>query len=434
MVKGEFWLYFNQNPIFGISIIFIVNIFCFLFYRKYIYSVLDPLVLFILMSASGYSVVFILKHFDIISNRIYLNFLLTQCSFMIGFKFFKPINLKKKQVKKIVISRLCKILFVMSIFLYIVSQLIVYTKVGIPLLMESRLEAFTGGYGFGIFSRILYVTEPILISIATVSIFQKKERKNFFYKITLLIILTNSVLSGSKYEGIEMVFTVFFVFLFLKRSWNPKGTKKVLKINFKIFCILLFIIFSVIIIIQIQLNTNFGKGNSISPFMVLAMRFVNTGDIYMMSYPYENYLIAEKANGIIALFSPILGTLRLIEWEKLPNAIGLQLFQKMHETQLIAGPNTRHNIFGLFYFGFYGSIIFSYFAGLCASFLRNKLYYLVRNNMIGMLIFILMAKDSLNFETDPVSLVSNFLSIILIFPFLYFISLIIDYSLERIEK
>jgi hypothetical protein len=165
----------------------------------------------------------------------------------------------------------------------------------------------------------------------------------------------------------------------------------------------------------------------------LFMRFINTGDVFYMSYVDNSLQFLDKGSGFLALFKAPLGALRIVSWDQLPVNLGLQLFWYHYDTDLMSGPNSRHNVFGLFYFGFYGSILFSFFVGFVTSYLRNVLFYKIKRNMTGMVIYVFMAMISPFLSQDfPGLALDKFLSFFIIFPVLYFFSLIVyDISKRR---
>lgn len=411
-------------------IIVIIN---FVIFRKYIYSIFDPFVLGLFSSSLAYSVVFILYFLNLISDYYFFSFIATQTAFFIGFLLVKPIDIKKvirkSRVTKLEYSLTAKYLYFISVILYVSSQLFVYYKVGIPLLMRSQLDTFVGGSGFGMFNRILTVTSIVVTSITIYRIFfinKKSSMYNFLNYLILSFIIVVAILSGSKSSVLSLVFIIFFVILFnykVNNKQNKEIIKKMRKLQWKFFFIA---IAAAIFIIFIQAFVAYGSDNSINPLISLVMRFVDTGDVYMYSYP-NNFLAGmTHANPFIALFKDFLGMFRILRWNEMPQHLGQQLYQTMFHTDAIKGPNARHNVFGLFYFGPVWSIYFSLILGIVVSFLRNKLYFLVPSTVMGMVIYILLAKFALGLEADPPYTLSNYNSIFVVFSIIYLVSFVLS--------
>ena len=238
------------------------------------------------------------------------------------------------------------------------------------------------------------------------------------------------MLSGSKSSFLNLIFVIFFISLFNYKvaDKNVKNIlKQIRKTQWKLF---LFAVISTIIIIALQSFLKYGDKEIIHPLLKLIMRFVNTGDIYMLAYPNDFLEHMEEGNFFLALFKDIIGMFRFMSWDELPAHIGLQLFQAHYNTDLIMGPNARHNVFGLFYFGPIWSIYFSFLIGIIISYLRNKLFFKVNSSVMGMVIYIIVAKSALAFEADPPYSISVYLSIIIIFIPLFLLSTM----LSKIKK
>lgn len=438
MGKGEFWGYYLTNIDIGLMYGALLIVLNFIILKKYIYSVFDPFVYGVVTSSLAYSVVFFLYHMGLISDYYFFSFVLTQTAFFIGFFVFKPINIKKNKetskVSRLRYSTVAKYLYVLSVLLWIFSQLFVYYKVGIPLFMDSRLETFAGGTGFGIFGRIIPVTSSIAIIIAMYKIFILHSYKSVIHKyfdyFVILFTIIVAFLSGSKGALLGMIFTMFFIILFNYRAFSDKSIiKKIKNIKRKQRIIFLLAIGAAFFTIIVQFTLKYGDKN-VNPLIPLMMRFVNTGDVYMYAYPNGFIENMQGGNPILALFKDFFGMLRLISWEELPKHIGLQLYQDMHNTDDIKGPNARHNVFGLHYFGVIGSLILSFLLGMLTSYLRNKLYYKVNISVLGMVTYILLAQKALAFESDPPYIISQYVSIFIVFLPLLFIS----YLLAIVQK
>lgn len=80
--------------------------------------------------------------------------------------------------------------------------------------------------------------------------------------------------------------------------------------------------------------------------------------------------------------------------------LGFQLFQYHYDVDIMTGPNSRHNVFGLFYFGFLGSIIFSFLVGYLSSFFRNVIFYRVNGSVTGLISYVSLAMIAPFFAQD----------------------------------
>lgn len=100
---------------------------------------------------------------------------------------------------------------------------------------------------------------------------------------------------------------------------------------------------------------------------------------------------------------------------------------------MLQGPNARHNVFGLIYYGFFGSIFFSYCLGVVLSFIRNKLPYILRANFFGGAIFTYLMCRGASIDTDPMLTITYFDNIVFIIPVLFIMYLLLI-ELLRIKK
>lgn len=437
MTRSEFWLEYANNMEYGIFWFVFIGIIYYIIFRKYVYSILDPFALHLVMAVGGYSTVFFMYQFDIINDYYFQSFLFTQLAFISGFLVIKPITIKSilKHQRKNLLAETSSTYFMYYLLfaLYIVSQFFTYYINGIPLLMESRLETYSGGSGFGIFGRIIEVSNIVILVVAFYNIFFKNKSNSMFDKVVIFVVVINSILSGSKSAIIYIFFILFFVLFFNFRTANIKIVFFKNKFDKNKWWIILFATIVVLVIINIQVATKFGSDNTMNPLAVLLMRFINTGDVFFLAYPDGFINNAESANPLLALFSSLIGTFRILPWDVLPNSISLQLYQDLYHTDLIEGPNTRHNIFGLFYFGNILSIFFSFLLGYLISYVRNKLYFIVPPSINGMILYILLAINIVVFEADPVMAVSNFVSILIVFFPIYIVARILSFNQKKFK-
>jgi hypothetical protein len=166
------------------------------------------------------------------------------------------------------------------------------------------------------------------------------------------------------------------------------------------------------------------------------MRFLNTGDIYYLSWVNNmiSYINTDWKDGILALLSDPLGALRVMSRDELPIHLGLQVAWLVNNSDNIDGPNLRHNVFGLAYFGFYFSILYSFMLGFLIGFIRNILFHRLKANIISLSFYCLLFQTSVFIAQDFSSLaVSYFFSILIIFPMLIFLSVVFS-SASKTKK
>jgi len=400
------------------SIIFYVSLF-----RKFYLSVLDPFMFSLLYSVFGFSVVWFLVCTDNINSRYLASYLFTQVAFWAGLFTFRP--LKKQQVMAPAKMWLLedqdileKSLFIVSSGIYIAAQLLSYKVIGIPLLIGSHIDLYNGSGGWGLLGRLLDIVKSCAIFMLIGFLF-KRQSSLFFhvYKyFFLLIVLVFFALAGSKGEFMALGFLVF-CFLLLNANRLKAAMMGMRKLEFIIIgAALCFAFFTIMVLPD---SENIGYSNT----GYFAFRLVSSGDAYFFAYPNGNIEQISGAHPFLALFGDLFSTVRIIPRDQQPQVLGLQLFRMFSDMDVITGPNARQNVFGYVYFGFFGCIIFSYIIGFTLGIVRNKLFYLLRTNIFGQLAFVYLYLNLSAIETDPPMAISNLENVLLIFPFVFIISI-----------
>lgn len=417
----------------NISLFFSLLIFSFclhyFLFRSQVKSILDPYFLAVISSVFCFTVVFLLYFTDNISFYLILSYSLTQLGFVLGLYTFSAKKLSFNDNAKIIIPNNkgnSLIAFYFFSFIYLVSQCIIYKLKGIPLFMESRLETFASGGGTGVLGRISDVSSVFSLYAFFLVIKIDKFRISEVYKyIVLGLIFVTFFLSGSK-SSFLIVFNVFWCYIvFAKiKGGNYLVYFKLMKDNIKLILVFSIIIVCFIIYVQSS-NPNNAGDNTLNPFLALCLRLVHSGDIYWYAYPNNVYLKIPSNQWFAALFNDTLGLLRIQDWSKLPEAIGITFKNIHHPSDIPQGPNARHNVFGLIYYGFFGSIFFSYCVGVVLSFIRNKLPYILRADIFGGATFTYLMCRGASIDSDPMLTITYFDNIVFILPILYVLYLML---------
>jgi hypothetical protein len=358
-------------------------------------------------------------------GRYLASYLLTQVAFWAGLFTFRP--LKKQALivsaKTWVFEDQClfeKSLFIISSGIYIIAQLISYKVVGVPLLIGSHIDIYNSSGGWGILGRILDVVKPCAIFMLIYFLF-KKQPSVFFnaYKYCFLfVVLLFFALAASKGEFMALGFLVF-CFLILNASRLKDIFSRMRRLEIIIISAALCFAFFTILVLPDSENIGYSSTG------YFAFRLVSSGDAYFFAYPNNNIEQINGAHPFLALSGDIFSTVRIIPRDQQPQILGLQLFRMFSDLDIITGPNARHNVFGYVYFGFYGSIVFSYLIGLTLGFVRNKLFFRLRRSLLGQLLFVYLYLHLSAIETDPPMAISNLENVLLIFPFILGLSIFV---------
>lgn len=405
----RYWLYIACLLI-SISVYIVV-------YKGYVKTIFDPLFISLTYSSFGSAIVLFLFATHSIPFSIFLNFLLTQVAFSIGLFCFRGSEQLNIQLPRHTPRNLKQINSCYFFFgcVTIICHLITYKTRGIPLFLPSRLEAFSGGSGIGIIARFIDTT--LLSSILCyyyLLAFNKEIRITVLHHLLFATIVLFLILSGSKSAFLNLIFCLFCLTRFYPTV--KERIKRVFPISILQNKWLLGLtgLASALIIITLEENET-----PLNPIQELGLRFISSGDTYYMAYPNGVYKLIDGAHGFKALFLDFLGFFRIYSWNELPEAIGIELAQYHHWGDIVWGPNARHNLFGLIYYGFAGSIIFSFVIGAVVAFFRNKMLTLSGNNIFFFLLYSMAYIKVTFMETDPMLALTYLNNILIIFPILF---------------
>ena len=421
MNNYEFYDIALNNISLFISLLFFSVFIHYIIFRSLVKSILDPYFLAVISSVFCLTVVYLLYFTSNISFYLFMSYNLTQLGFILGIFTFKhkiPINKKKNLItEKSNNNSLIAFYFFSAV--YIISQCIIYKLKGIPLFMESRLETFSSGGGAGVLGRISDVSSIFSLYAFFLVIKIDKFRISEIPKyLILLLIFITFFLSGSK-STFLIVFSVFWCYIIFTQI---KGGDYLVYLQLMKKNIKWIILFSIVIstfIIYVQSNPDNAGENTLNPFLALCLRFVHSGDIFWYAYPDNVYLKIPSNQWVAALLHDTFGFLRIQDWSNLPEAIGITLKDIHHPSDVLQGPNARHNVFGLIYYGFFGSIFFSYSLGVFLSFVRNKLPYILRADIFGGATFTYLMCRGASIDGDPMLTITYFDNIVFILPLLY---------------
>lgn len=418
LVESNFPLY--------LGCLLLVSIVYYFLYRKIVFTILDPFFIYIVSTVFAIADVLIMAFTKAIKPYYISSFLFSQSAFLLGFYTLKGFSNKKinfKLVKNLDFSKskgtvICIVFFV----IFFVVQCTVYYLRGIPILFDSRLDYYNEGGGFGVMARILGVLSMFvcfLIFKIAIDNFKTLSTSTWFaLAFMFLFYLLTQVLSGGK-SAVLTPITILFSYLYI--SDRKHLIKKISKKYF--FLIVLFSLSLVSVIILIQS----GDDSQPPPWLALIYRLVVSGDVYWYVYPNDvikTYHI--KANGFVWLFNDFLGLFRLISWSDLGTHPGIYFYNYHHPTDATRGPNIRHNVFGLMYFGYYGGIFYSFCLGLMLSFFRFVLVALKSKNIFFKFSVVYLFINCTMIEPDVTLFFLSLNNLLIMLPILFLITVFIQ--------
>lgn len=390
-------------------------------YRKIIVNLINPIFLPVVYSAIGSATVFTLFFSGNMSSYLFNSFCFTQLAYLTGvfslryLTIGKPLALNRLQerfdfsIDKILLGKIALYVFVL---IMVVVHLIIYKTKGIPLFQVSRLEVFADGSGFGLYSRFSDVSIVAVIYLYFCFYFYKVGFKSHYHLFILLAFLF-LLLSGSKTALLTIPF-ILFCFLLLHNSSEEVKNHYLIK-NLKSIILITFGLAIAFVTLVITIQSNTLENDDLAAFSLL-LRFVHSGDTFWYSYPNSVILKYQNSHGLQALFNDFLGFTRIYKWDELPPNLGLQLIRYHHTGDGIFGPNARHNVFGIAYFGFYGSIFFSFLIGMVVSFAIHILPLIFKFAFISGIFFCIAFMSLISLELDPMLAMTSFDNALIIFP------------------
>lgn len=407
MSTTDFLVLINDNiDIYLLTFIFTIILY-YVIFRKCVFTIIDPFLITLLYSSFATSVVLFLFCCKQIDLYMLSSFVFSQVALWLGYFVYKPMKLNDFSNELNILRKSSKFkiyVFIVSSFLYTILMLYTYIKIGIPLFMPSRLALFSEGGGIGFIGRVISIYGTISLFFLFYLHDCKDKPCNTYIKIYFCFYIVTLFLSGSK-STVLNIFIVYFAYLLCYGSkkqilWIKKHQYKV------IGCVVL----SAMIVILLQ------SGTEDNPILSFIIRLVSSGDVFYMSYPNKVILDIDNSNSLTLLFGEFLGTFRFVSWNDIPRPLGMQLFEYHSGYDASIGPNSRHNIIGLFVFGYYGGILFSFLVGLLVSYIRSKFFLLkVNHRPILSIFFIALYSSVVASETDITLLIAQVVNLIISF-------------------
>lgn len=357
----------------------ILSIFLFIgyliLYRKFIYSIVDPLFIFVFTTA--FSSVLVMQ---VLTSWVDIaHFFLCQISLWLGFLFSN----KKKQV---LLNNNCNTTFdfkdirileyttYILLFFYVLSNLIVAQVKGFALLSENPSSAKVSYFqnGFGIFRKVNWGIGTF-ISTSLFFLYLKKNSIWFLYFLLVVILFTS--LEGSKSSLLRILFSIGAVFYHPAFKYKRSLLKKFKQYLPLSFAAVLSVFFTVLI------KENDTIDNALIAFIRRLLYSADSVLFFFNSANIEYFSKFSFFEYISRLTNPILGFFRIQPYqEALGNIMVENTLPPGVYPDVIVGPNTPFYIEGRIYFGFWGAILYSLLVGYIYGYLRSYYFSIVSAN------------------------------------------------------
>jgi len=403
----------------------------FLIVRKRILSVFDPLLFNLIFASFGAAVVLFLFLTGEIQRYFFLQFCATEFLYLICLVAIPRSHKDKKLEDRLLTTphsrRFLQGLYLSSAAIFSVSQISAYAVGGIPLFSDnSRLQYYTGGSGFGLLYRVISVSSFFCWYLLIYRfVYRWKIRYwpvigDFF---VLFLLVAGAILSGSKSTFITVAFLIFYFRLIHRRTPQYPPTRDRWLSSLQ-RTVLLTTSLGALLVLVISGQAD-GLATAAGAF---AYRLAVSGDTYFMAYPHNTLSALNPGNPIFAFFSGPLETFRLVAPGSLPEPIGFQLFRAATGMPGLFGPNPRHNVFGLVYFGLWGSMIYSAVLGLSVGLVRNVGLRFIKIGGFSELVFVLCAISVVSVNTDVNAFIGPVTDLLLMSPVLLGLAFGLSYA------
>lgn len=370
-------------------------------FRKYVHGVLDPFFFVLFMTVFAYAIPVFLYLTDNCSMRNFSYFLISESFFWIGFALFYGTRTNFSKYGITNESVLLSHIFHLSLFIYVVSKIYTYLFIGIPLLMEYRLDIYSEANGLGILGRLADFSASFLLIYS----FYLRDKGQKKYLLIFALIFVNSILTGSK-SAILVFFQSYFIYAYFYGGEVPRFNKKY---------VVLLLLFPVAILLLSASGVEDLEAAGLGFFV----RMIANGDVFWYAYPNDVIDRINVINPFTNFFVGILGPFRLIDYQSVEPSIGAlinwEIEPSLYGTN--AGSNARPAIAGWIYFGWYG-ILFSFLLGCFVSYLIYHIRKYFSQSLLGIILYGFLYQSVITFIIDP-SLGFNYLSNFLINVIIY---------------
>jgi hypothetical protein len=392
-----FFTLLSEHLIWYLTCLVVVTACVYYLMRRHFFSVIDPLFYMLIVNETFcIADVLFMFHFGMIDTRIAVNYLLTESALFIGILQFGAITRSASPLPLPATGRPALALRVvcgLSLVSFVALNLLVYAERGIPILQVSRLEIYRK-QGWGILDRLFDVFLVIIIYYL-MDVLRRRRWKPLEWS-SLLIVVAIEILSGAKIAVLELFFMAGLAGYFT-------GTAKTyFSLRSKYFRIgLLLAITGAFAVVTIQRNGMEQDEQQLSSLDMLVIRLVTSGDAFILAYPNGYVEQLDGRNPLGAVLKEYLTTFRIARPEELPTHIGVQISEHFTGNGDESQTNAKHNLFGFVYFGFWGSILYSYLVGSLIGLVRYILRKKLPRNWVGGIIFILMSLGTIGMINEP---------------------------------
>ncbi|GAB4036928.1 O-antigen polymerase [Spirosoma jeollabukense] len=341
-----------------------------LLYKKYIYSIFDPLFLYVFtLSFSSVLVVNVLA--DSQPNFAY-HFFWCQLFFFSGFSIITYIyqntteESKTNDLSKFNDYKTFRVILYILCALFFLTNIVLFVTKGFALLSEdpsdAKVENFTKG--FGLIARINKSVGVFVLTGLFFSLYYKPKTTDF---VLIIISIALKSLTGAKSAFVDVVITAALIANHSVFRYNRKITSA-LKLMTPLGIVGIFIVSFTVFI-----KESTDSEQAVLKF-VLRLLYGADSTLYFYRPVNEQYFAQFRFWEYPAyLFNSILSFFRLVPGiEANGNVMVLNVIE--NQSLVFSGPNTPYYIEGQIYFGYYGAYLYSLVIGACFAYSREVFF------------------------------------------------------------
>ncbi len=406
-----------------LMVIFLFVLFFFsklLFLKKHIYSLFDPLFLFLVFNTCSLITVFFVCFYKDNFHGFY-DFLIFDICFFLPAIFIKPINFRLYRASfSLVVNNDGYLFYKIIASIFIIPTFLLWFTRGVPLFAENVTDAkvllYAGGFGV---VRYIHFILPLYLFFVGVLFFldtngnvKKSIIKKTFILILLMFVFLFFLTSGSKSGIVPMLFCLAFA-----NECYPESNKYFLikKILILFLLIAIALVFVVLVFSGLQ-----ETGIIEAAFTALGIRLLASGDLFYFWYEFnlEN-TYTPNFNLTNYVFQPLFSMLGITSHEYPLGAIIMNEATGYPITSF--GPNAQLPVVMALAWGPL-KYLGAFFAGTSLFLLRYKSFYFMRKfGSGGAILFSLVFFYVSSIYTDVNYFLSMLYSFLILFAPLYII-------------
>ena len=283
---------------------------------------------------------------------------------------------------------------------------------------SNKLAMYTG-HGVLVYLYLILPTGEFILLMLKRYIYRKKKMTDY---CLFFILLFAAVIGGGKGSIVSFVANYFFIKYYFFKNFNLIGISEqreyIQKQNNKNIIICILMIPMVLLLFKIV-----NKDSETPLFLQLLHRMVSYGDIYFLAYPTNVIEKMPKYSFIQHYFISLVNPIRkLFPFYKEEPVLGFEIIKAVLKVKNPnTGPNSRFDVFLQLSTPLFFNYLWCFILGCIYSFNRTR-FFNDSKSFLGLYLKIILLNAIGDLFTDYSFFASRITGLLLIIPFLYFVS------------